>query len=50
MSDGMATRGGSPAALEVERTMASADVIRFVDQAVAGRGAAPELIRSDNGP
>jgi len=37
-------------ALEVERTMTAADVIRILDSAVAERGTAPEFIRSDNGP
>jgi putative transposase len=37
-------------ALEVERRMESADVIRILDAAVAERGTAPEFIRSDNGP
>lgn len=37
-------------ALEVERKMESADVIRILDAAVAERGGAPEFIRSDNGP
>ena len=37
-------------ALEVERRMESADVIRILDAAVAARGSAPEFIRSDNGP
>jgi putative transposase len=37
-------------ALEVERTMEAADVIRILDQAVAARGQVPEYIRSDNGP
>jgi putative transposase len=37
-------------ALEVERRMESADVIRLLDAAVAERGTAPEFIRSDNGP
>lgn len=37
-------------ALEVERRMDSAEVIRILDAAVAARGSAPEFIRSDNGP
>jgi putative transposase len=37
-------------ALEVERRMESADVIRILDAAVLERGTAPEYIRSDNGP
>ena len=37
-------------ALEVERRMESADVIRILDAAVTARGRAPEFIRSDNGP
>ena len=37
-------------ALEVERRMESADVIRILDAAVAERGTAPDFIRSDNGP
>jgi len=37
-------------ALEVERRMESADVIRILDAAVLERGTAPEFIRSDNGP
>lgn len=37
-------------ALEVERRMESGDVIRILDAAVSERGAAPEFIRSDNGP
>lgn len=37
-------------ALEVERRMESADVIRILDAAVLERGSAPEFIRSDNGP
>jgi len=37
-------------ALEVERRMESADVIRIVDAAVAERETAPDFIRSDNGP
>ena len=37
-------------ALEVERRMESADVIRILDAAVIARGRAPEFIRSDNGP
>jgi hypothetical protein len=37
-------------ALEVERRMESADVIRILDAAVAERGTAPDFIRSGNGP
>ena len=37
-------------ALEVERRMESADVIRILDAAVAERGTEPDSIRSDNGP
>ena len=37
-------------ALEVERRMEIADVIRILDAAVAERGTAPDFIRSDNGP
>ena len=37
-------------ALEVERRMEGADVIRILEAAVAERGTAPEFIRSDNGP
>ena len=37
-------------ALEVERRMESADVIRILEAAVLARGRAPEYIRSDNGP
>ena len=37
-------------ALEVERRMESADVIRILDAAVAERGTVPDFIRSDNGP
>lgn len=37
-------------ALEVERRMESRDVIRILDAAVSERGAAPDFIRSDNGP
>ena len=37
-------------ALEVERRMDSADVIRILDAAVLERGTCPEFIRSDNGP
>ncbi len=37
-------------ALEVERRMESADVIRILDAAVIERGRAPDFIRSDNGP
>jgi putative transposase len=37
-------------ALEVERRMESADVIRILDAAVAERETAPDFIRSDNGP
>jgi transposase InsO family protein len=36
-------------ALEVERRMESADVIRILDAAVSERGEAPEFIRSANG-
>ena len=37
-------------ALEVERCMESADVIRILEAAVVERGRAPDFIRSDNGP
>lgn len=37
-------------ALEVERRMEAADVIRILEAAVRARGGPPEYIRSDNGP
>lgn len=37
-------------ALEVERRMEAADVVRVLEAAVAARGCAPKYIRSDNGP
>ena len=37
-------------ALAVERRRERGDVIRILDAAVSGRGAAPEFIRRDNGP
>jgi transposase InsO family protein len=37
-------------ALEVERRMEAADVIRILDAAVLERGGPPQYIRSDNGP
>lgn len=37
-------------ALEVERRMEAKDVVRVLEAAVAERGAAPQFIRSDNGP
>ncbi|SKA90336.1 Integrase core domain-containing protein [Prosthecobacter debontii] len=37
-------------ALEVERKMEAADVVRVLEAAVARRGCAPKYIRSDNGP
>jgi len=37
-------------ALEVERKMDAADVVRVLEAAVARRGCAPKYIRSDNGP
>ncbi len=37
-------------ALEVERRMEAKDVVRVLEEAVARRGAAPQFIRSDNGP
>ena len=37
-------------ALEVERRMEAADVVRVLEAAIAARGCAPKYIRSDNGP
>jgi putative transposase len=37
-------------ALEVERRMDASDVVRVLEAAVTRRGAAPQFIRSDNGP
>lgn len=37
-------------ALEVERRMDAAEVVRVLEMAVARRGCAPRYIRSDNGP
>lgn len=37
-------------ALEVERRMEAKDVVRVLEAAIAKRGAAPQYIRSDNGP